>query len=93
MENYKLHTIEEYLNLDSVKDLPEETKDQIRLMRSQSEIMPVEMFTELVRQKIVVRTQKLRKPRSLWVNDDKVWYFNFYKGKYEYCAYFPLEEN
>lgn len=65
----------------------------VKEIRENYELMSWEMYQELVKQEILVRTQKLKKPRSLYVSKDgKVLYLNHYYKKYNYCAMFKDEE-
>lgn len=52
------------------------------------ETMSPEQFRYLFLAKIIKRTRKLRKPRTLYVFDDKVWYLDHYVKGFRYCAEF-----
>jgi len=95
MENteFKFIEIEDYLKLNSVKDLSQEQKDEIVRVRTTLELMSPEQFNFLKEQGIIVRTRKLRKLRSLWVCENgKIWYFCHYGKKYQYAGYFKEDE-
>ena len=65
----------------------------VKEIRQNLELMPWEMYQELIKQGVLVRTQKLKKPRSLYVSvDGKVLYLNHFYKKYNYCARFKDEE-
>ena len=65
----------------------------VKEIRQNYELMPWEMYQELIKQGVLVRTQKLKKPRSLYVcSEGKVWYLNHFYKKYNYCAMFKYEE-
>ncbi len=82
--------IEEYLQTEKVKILPQEVKDEIRRVRTTYEPIDFDLFTELhVNQRIIKRTAKLKFPRSLFIcPEEKIWYFNHYKQEFQYCGYF-----
>lgn len=86
---YKILELEDYLKLPYIDELPQEVKEEIRRVRSSYEYMTPEQFDFLFKQGVVARTQKLRKPRSLWVCDEgRIWYFNIYNKTYNYIGYF-----
>lgn len=92
-QEYKLHSVDEYLALSSIKHLSDEIKEEIRRVRTEYDHLPWEMYQMLTSQQAIVRTRKLRQPRSLWVcNEGKIWYFCKYHNKWNYCAMFKEEE-
>ena len=65
----------------------------VKEIRENYELMSWEMYQELIKQGVLVRTQKLKKKRSLYVSEDgKVLYLNHKYKKYNYCAMFRDEE-
>jgi hypothetical protein len=87
---YKQLPIEEYLQTEKIKILPQEVKDEIRRVRTTYEPIDFDLFIELhVNQRIIKRTAKLKFPRSLFIcPEEKIWYFNHYKQQFQYCGYF-----
>ena len=85
------HTsIEVYMELDFVKELDQETQDNIRKIRTEYEPMTNEQFQFLFQQGVIKRTQKLKsKKRSLFVcPEGRIWTFNFYTKQFTYVGYF-----
>ena len=65
----------------------------VKEIRENYELMPWEMYQELIKQGVLVRTQKLKKKRSLYVRSEgKVWYLNHWLKEYKFCAMFRDEE-
>lgn len=56
------------------------------------EYISFEQFDMLFRQGVVKRTRKLRKPRSLYTDGDKIYYLEHFSKKYEWCGHFINEE-
>ena len=56
------------------------------------EYMTKEQFDYLVSIGVLVRTRKLKKPRSLFTDGKQVLYLDSYFKRYNYCAFFA-EEN
>jgi len=74
------------------------TEDQIleiEKIRENPEIeeMTWEQFRFLFLNRVLRRTRKLKKIRTLYVFDDKVWYLDHYVKGYRYCGEFINEEN
>ena len=73
------------------------TKEQINEIKkiregSDFEYMTKEQFDYLVSIGVLVRTRKLKKPRSLFTDGKQVLYLDSYFKRYNYCAFFA-EEN
>lgn len=87
---YKQLPIEDYLQTEKIKNLPQEIKDEIIRVRTTYEPLDFDLFTELhVKQRIIKRTVKLKFPRSLFVcPEEKIWYFNHHRQEFQYCGYF-----
>lgn len=71
----------------------DEQLEPIKEMREKMDHCSFDQFKELVRLGIVVRTQKLRKPRNLFTDGVKFYYTNHYFMKINVCGYFKNEEN
>lgn len=91
MENqFVPHPIEEYLEREHIKDLPQDVKDEIRRIRSTYAFMPIEICQHLKERGVLKKVNKLHNKRSLWVNEDsgEVLYFDSFTGKFEVHAKF-----
>ena len=90
MERY---TWEEYKSMLEHFGYSEDDISAVKEIRENYELMPWEMYQELIKQGVLVRTQKLKKKRSLYVSEDgKVLYLNHVYKKYNFCAKFKDEE-
>lgn len=69
----------------------EEEIAAVKEIREQGEHCEFEQFDFLFRQGIVKRTAKLRKPRNLFMYNDKFWYLNHRNKRYEYVGFFKEE--
>lgn len=66
---------------------------EVKTKRESLDLMPWEMYEELLKQGVLVHTRKLKKKRSLYVCEEgKVWYLNHFNKRYEYVSYFKQEE-
>lgn len=83
-------SIEDYLNLEFVAVLPEDVREEIRRVRTECEQISVEQFRELCKIGLVKRTRKMKKPRTMFVDADKIVYFNFKEQKYNWCGIFLI---
>ena len=81
--------LEKYLEMPRIKDLPQETKDEIVRVRTTYEYMSFEMFKELKKQRLLKVFRNLKKPHSFWVDEEgRIWYFDRYHKAFNYCAFF-----
>lgn len=79
LESYG-YTIPQLIEVQKIRENPEIeeiTKDQ---------------YDFLVQTGIISRTRKLKKIRTMYVFDSKVWYLDHYSKAYCYCATFTDEE-
>lgn len=83
-------TVEEYLELPFVSELDEDTKAEIRKVRTEYEPITSEQFHFLMMQGVIKRTIKLKnKKRSLFVSPEgQILTFDFYNKRYMYIGYF-----
>jgi len=89
MENKHLESTEKYIEKLKSMDYTQQQIDEVIKFRSEADIMPFDMFTELWRnQKIVQRKAKLKTPRNILVVGDELFYLNHYNKKYELCGEF-----
>jgi len=90
---FTLFTPQEYIEQERFKDLPQEVKDEIVRIRSTYEYMNWEIWKGLLEQRQICRTHKLKKPRTLWVDEDgKIWYFSHYSQSFVYAGFFHSPE-
>lgn len=74
--------IEEYL--EKLKDYDQVQLDNVRKVRTTFQYMTFEQFQFLFAQGVVERFVKLRKPRTLWVDDSgEIHYLNHYRKWYQ----------
>lgn len=73
----------------------QEQTDEVFWIRENPEIeeMTWEQFRFLFLNRVLRRTRKLKKIRTLYVFDDKVWYLDHHVKGYRYCAEFINAEN
>ena len=85
--------LEKYLEMPRIKDLPQETKDEIVRVRTTYEYMSFEMFKELKKQRLLKVFRNLKKPHSFWVDEEgRIWYFDRYHKAFNYSAFFLSED-
>jgi len=91
MSEFKLLSTEDYLK--TLTDYTEEQKEEVRNFRGSMDYMSWEQFNFLFQQKIVERFAKLKRPRTMWVDNisGKIWYLNHYHKKFVICAKFVEE--
>lgn len=84
---------EDYRNrLESYGYTPEQI-EEVGKIRNYMDLCEFDQFQELVSQGIVIRTNKLKKKRHLYVNESgQFLYLNHYFKKYRYIGYFKSEE-
>jgi hypothetical protein len=93
MSSYLPPTIEQYLERECIKILPQEVKDKIVEIRTTWEYVPFDIFRELhTTLRLVKRIKKLVKPRSLYTNREKIVYFNSYKQEFDTVGFFHSED-
>lgn len=73
-------------------DYSEEQIIAAEKFREGAEIFPKDQYNLLIEQRVLIRTRKLKKPRTMYYKDGKVWILNHYFKKYEYIACFPTIE-
>lgn len=66
----------------------EEQISAVKEIRETAEEITKDQFDFLVQTKIISRTRKLKKIRTLYVFDDKVWYLEHFNKRYEWCGFF-----
>ena len=82
----------EYKEMLEKYDYTQEQVESIREIRETAEQITKDQYDFLVQTGIISRTRKLKKIRTLYVFEDKVWYLCHFNKKYEWCAKFVNEE-
>lgn len=74
-------------------DYTEEQISAVKEIRENLDNCPYEQFIELVKQGVIVRTRKIRKPRNYYVNEEgQFLYLDHYWKAYNIAGYFKSEE-
>lgn len=94
MENFRRYNWEEYKELLEKYGYTEGQIEEVKNFRENPEIEEItwEQFRFLFLNGVIKRTRKLKKIRTLYVFDDKVWYLDHYVKGYRYCGVFKTEE-
>lgn len=92
MENYKRLSWEDYKGKLEDFGYTQEQISAVKEIRETVEQISKEQFDFLVQTKVITRTRKLKKVRSLYVVEDKIFYLDHYEKAYRYCGYFKDEE-
>ena len=82
----------EYKEMLEKYDYTQEQVESIREIRETAEQITKDQYDFLVQTGIISRTRKLKKTRTLYVFEDKVWYLCHYSKAYHYCGEFVNEE-
>ena len=82
----------EYKEMLEKYDYTQEQVESIREIRETAEQITKDQYDFLVQTGIISRTRKLKKIRTMYVFDSKVWYLDHYSKAYCYCATFTDEE-
>ena len=83
---------EQYKEMLEKFNYTEEQIATVKEIRETAEEITKDQFDFLVQTKIISRTRKLKKIRTMYVIDSKVWYLDHYSRAYRYCAVFTDEE-
>ena len=82
---------EKYKEMLEKFDYTEEQLEAVRLIRETAEEVTKDQYDFLVQTGIISRTRKLKKIRTLYVFEDKVWYLCHFNKRYEWCGQFINE--
>ena len=82
----------EYKEMLEKYDYTQEQVEAVREIRETAEQITKDQYDFLVQTGIISRTRKLKKIRTMYVFDNKVWYLDHYSKAYCYCATFTDEE-
>ena len=82
---------QEYKEMLERYDYTEEQLEAVRLIRETAEEVTKDQYDFLVQTGIISRTRKLKKIRTLYVFEDKVWYLCHFNKRYEWCGQFINE--
>lgn len=91
-KEYTRYNWQEYKELLEKFNYTEEQIATVKEIRETAEEITKDQFDFLVQTKIISRTRKLKKIRTMYVFDSKVWYLDHYSKAYCYCATFTDEE-
>ena len=83
---------EQYKEMLERYNYTQEQIEAVREIRETAEQITKDQYDFLVQTGIISRTRKLKKTRTLYVFEDKVWYLCHFNKKYEWCAKFVNEE-
>ena len=84
--------IEEYLERIKKYGYTEEQLESIRVFRENAEHMSWEQYRFMIDQRLIFRTQKLKKKRNIYFHEDKLWILNHFHKRYEYIGWIHSEE-
>ena len=92
-KEFQRYNWEQYKELLERYGYTEEQIEQVRIFREnpENEQITWEQFRFLFLNGIIKRTRKLKKIRTLYVSDDKVWYLDHHVKAYRYCGEFVNE--
>ena len=83
---------EQYKEMLEKYDYTQEQVESIREIRETAEQITKDQYDFLVQTGIISRTRKLKKIRTMYVIDNKVWYLCHFNKRYEWCGEFVNEE-
>ena len=91
---YTKYNWEQYLEMLKAFKYTEEQIAEVEKVKLNFEEIPKDMFDELVRQGVIKRMAKLKKIRTLFVNElGEIIYLNHYNKRYEVCGKFKDESD
>ena len=91
-KEYTRYNWQEYKEMLERYNYTQEQVESIREIRETAEQITKDQYDFLVQTGIISRTRKLKKIRTMYVFDSKVWYLDHYSKAYCYCATFTDEE-
>ena len=94
MAEFRRYDWEEYKELLKKYGYTDEQIEEVKKFREnpKNEQITWEQFRFLFLNGVIKRTRKLKKIRTLYVFDDKVWYLDHYVKSYRYCGEFVNKE-
>ena len=87
-KEYTRYNWQEYKEMLERYDYTEEQLEAVRLIRETAEEITKDQYDFLVQTGIISRTRKLKKIRTMYVIDNKVWYLEHFSHRYEYLGFF-----
>ncbi len=90
-KEYTRYNWQEYKEMLEKYDYTQEQVESIREIRETAEQITKDQYDFLVQTGIISRTRKLKKTRTLYVFEDKVWYLCHFNKRYEWCGQFINE--
>ena len=91
-KEYTRYNWQEYKEMLERYNYTQEQIEAVREIRETAEQITKDQYDFLVQTGIISRTRKLKKIRTMYVFDSKVWYLDHYSKAYCYCATFTDEE-
>ena len=91
-KEYTRYNWQEYKEMLERYNYTQEQIEAVREIRETAEQITKDQYDFLVQTGIISRTRKLKKIRTLYVFEDKVWYLCHFNKRYEWCAEFVNEE-
>ena len=85
---YTRYSWKEYKEMLERYNYTQEQIEAVREIRETAEQITKDQYDFLVQTGIISRTRKLKKIRTLYVFEDKVWYLEHYNRRYEYIGFF-----
>lgn len=72
----------------------EQELEMVREFRESPDVEHVtfEMYKALIAQRLVCVTRKIKKPRNLYLKDDRFYYLEHYYKQFNYCGYLHSEQ-
>ena len=90
-KEYTRYNWQEYKEMLERYDYTQEQIEAVREIRETAEEVTKDQYDFLVQTGIISRTRKLKKIRTLYVFEDKVWYLCHFNKRYEWCGQFINE--
>lgn len=91
-KEHKRYGWQEYKEMLENFGYTEEQIAAVKEIRETAEEITKAQFDFLVQTKIISRTRKLKKIRTLYTDGDKIYYLEHFNKRYEWCGIFINEE-
>ena len=91
-KEYTRYNWQEYKEMLQKFNYTEEQIASVKEIRETAEEVTKDQYDFLVQTGIISRTRKLKKIRTMYVIDNKVWYLEHFSHRYEYLGFFVNNE-